>query len=218
VVSLDSPITMLVGENGTGKSTLLKAIAQAAGYHLWQGLERERFSVNRYENRLGEALRVQWTAGRTPGSFFAAETFRHFRVNLDEWAANDPGLLRYFGNRSLMEQSHGQGHMAYFANRLNRRGLYLLDEPENALSPSRQIELVRLLRDAAIAGPAQCIVATHSPILLACPGARILSLDGAAIEPVAYEHTEHVRIHRAFMHDPGRFLDERQSHGAPNME
>ncbi len=205
-VDLQSAVTVLVGENGTGKSTFLKAVAQACGYHLWQGLERERFHRNVYENRLHEAMHLSWNAGPVPGTFFAAETFRSFRKNLDEWAATDPGVLRYYGNRSLMEQSHGQGHMAYFANRFGRQGLYLLDEPENALSPQRQLELVRILYEQAQSGLAQFILATHSPILMACPGARIVSFDGESVQPVDYERTEHFRIYRDFMIDRGQFL------------
>jgi len=117
---------------------------------------------------------------------------------VDAWAASDPGLFGYFGGGSLTEKSHGQCNMAFFASRYGVEGLYLLDEPESALSPRRQLELRDLVGRAASQGDAQFIVATHSPILLSLPGARILSFDGACVQPVAFEATDHFRLYRDF--------------------
>jgi predicted ATPase len=118
----------------------------------------------------------------------------------------DPGLLKYFGGKSLMAQSHGQSLMAYFRSRLKIKGLYILDEPETALSPKSQLELLGLLKEAGRSGQAQFIIATHSPILLACPGAKILSFDEAPVRQIEYENTEHYRIYSEFMANPQNFI------------
>ena len=121
-------------------------------------------------------------------------------------ALPDPGQLKYFGGSSLVTKSHGQSLMAYFRARYQVEGLYLLDEPETALSPKSQLELLGLLDRMSRQGHAQFIVATHSPILLACPGATIYSFDRIPLEPVSYEETEHYRIYRSFMQDPTEYL------------
>lgn len=205
-LDLAGPVTFFVGENGTGKSTLLRAIAMKCSIHIWEGLERTRFHYNPYERELHNYIELEWSEGPVPGAFFASEIFRNFAVNLDEWASMSPATLDYFGGRSLMEQSHGQCHMSFFRNRFKLRGIYLLDEPENALSPGRQIELLALLNEMAGQGHAQFIIATHSPILLALPGADIYSFDRAPISTVRYEDTEHFRIYREFMNEPGKFI------------
>jgi predicted ATPase len=154
--------------------------------------------VNPYEERLADCLQLRWRDGGKPGAFFSAENFRDFAERLDAWAASDPGLYAYFGGSSLTEKSHGQCNMAFFASRFGIEGLYLLDEPESALSPRKQLELRELLIRASQSERVQFIVATHSPILLSLPGASILSFDGAQVMPVALESTEHYRVYRDF--------------------
>jgi predicted ATPase len=203
---LNAPVTFFIGENGTGKSTLLRAIAQACSIHIWKEEERGRYHFNRYEDDLYRCLEVEWQGEKIPGAFFASEIFRYFAQILDEWSAADPGTLTYFGNESLMEKSHGQSHMAYFQNRFLIPGLYLLDEPENALSPRRQLDLVQLLHRLGPRGDVQFIIATHSPILLACPGAEILSFDRIPIRRISYEETDHYQIYLDFLKDRLRYL------------
>lgn len=202
------PVTFFIGENGTGKSTLLSAIARTCGIHIWEEKPRIRYHPNRYEDALFHCIDITWRDGRVPGSFFAAEIFRHFAEILDEWAANDPGSLKYFGNNSLLEKSHGQSHMAFFSSRFNREGLYLLDEPENALSPKLQLELLRLFRRFTSQGRVQFIVATHSPILLACPDAEIYSFDHIPMKKIAYEDTDYYKIYRDFLQNREKYLNE----------
>ncbi len=157
---------------------------------------------------MGDYLSVQWADGVVPGSFFGSSVFQDFVRALDEWAAAEPGQLRYFGGKSLRTQSHGQSIMSFFQARYQITGLYLLDEPETALSPKLQLALLELLTKMGRAGHAQFVVATHSPILLACPGARILSFDHVPITQVEYEDTAHYKLYRSFMEDRHRYLDE----------
>ncbi|MFW6164217.1 MAG: AAA family ATPase, partial [Planctomycetota bacterium] len=194
------------GENGTGKSTLLEAIARRCRIHIWQGLKRGRVEKNPLEEELYRAVEVVWTDGPVPGSFFASQDFRAFARLLDDWASATPGILDYFGGESLMTQSHGQSLMAYFRSRYAIKGLYLADEPETALSPRTQLELLKVLEEMGRAGHAQFIIATHSPILLACPGATIYTFDRVPLAPVAYEDTDHYQVYKAFMDNPSRYV------------
>lgn len=205
-IAFQSPITFFIGENGSGKSTLLEAIANRCGFHIWRGIQRTRYDVNPYEEELYRFIRMEWSNGMVPGSFFAADIFRNFAKNLDEWSAMDPGMLKYFGGKSLMSQSHGQSLMSLFKARYKIKGLYLLDEPETALSPKSQIELLGVLKDMSRKGHAQFIVATHSPILLACPDADILNFNRLPLASIEYEDTEYFRIYRDFMNNRNKYL------------
>ncbi len=205
-ISFQTPVTLFVGENGTGKSTLLEAVARKAGIHIWQSDEKAHVVNNPYAGRLHRCVSIEWTDSVVPGSFFGSAVFQDFARTLDAWAAADPGQLDYFGGKSLLTQSHGQSIMSFFRARYGIKGLYLMDEPETALSPKTQIELLRLLAQTAQAGHAQFIIATHSPILLACPGATIFSFDHAPIQPVPYEDTEHYRTYRRFMADHRQYI------------
>ncbi|HCU34989.1 MAG TPA: AAA family ATPase [Armatimonadetes bacterium] len=208
-IPLTTPVTLLVGENGTGKSTLLEALARKCGIHIWQdGSGRSRHRPNPYEQYLHHFMSIEWTNGRVPGSFFGSDIFQDFVAALEEWAVADPGQLKYFGGESLQSKSHGQSLMAYFTSRYQIEGLYLLDEPETALSPGTQLQLLKLIHQTSKAGHAQFIMATHSPILLACPGASIYSFDHSPVSSIPCEKTEHYRVYREFMADPERFLAE----------
>lgn len=197
-ITFRSNVTIFVGDNGSGKSTLIEAMAKRAGIHIWRGFQRARFNRNRYEDALHNFLRIEWTDGIVPGSFFASEMFKSFSLLVDEWASSDPGVLKYFGDSSLMTQSHGQSHMAFFENRFNRTGVYLLDEPENALSPRTQLELASVINRATDAGDAQFIMATHSPILLSMERADLVSFDTAPVSRTRFEDTEHYRVYENF--------------------
>ena len=165
-----------------------------------------RYQVNRYEASLHRYIKINWTKGKVPGSFFGAQIFKDFASILDEWASSDPGLLELFGGKSLITQSHGQSLMSFFRSRYKLEGLYLLDEPETALSPSTQLELLQLLSENAKGGHAQFIVVTHSPILLACEEATIYSFDKMPVTSVEYEDTEHFRVYRDFLNHREKYL------------
>ena len=208
-ITLDSPVTFFVGENGSGKSTLLEAVTRRCGIHIWQGMQRPRFNASPYEKGLYRTIGIEWSDGKkVPGSYFGSQIFNNFARILDEWLTMDPGLTEYFGGKSLMAQSHGQSLMAFFQSRLKIRGLYLLDEPETALSPKTQLSLLSLLHEISQTGIAQFIIATHSPILLACPGAQILSFDEIPVRSIGYHDTDHYRIYKEFMNDPNSFAQE----------
>ncbi|OQY45185.1 MAG: AAA family ATPase [Desulfobacteraceae bacterium 4572_87] len=181
-LGFNTPVTFLVGENGTGKSTLLRALCRKCGIHIWETERGGRMESNPSEN------------------------FRNFAEYVEEWGKADPDSLKYFGGKSLITQSHGQSMMTFFRARYQIKGLYFLDEPETALSPRSQLELVRLLREMGDAGHAQFIVATHSPILLACPGATIYSLDHIPVKPIDYEETQYYRIFKDFLENREEYL------------
>jgi predicted ATPase len=205
-IAFTSPVTFFVGENGSGKSTLVKAITYKCGLNIWKGIQRTRFKFNPFEEQLYRAIEIEWTNGRVPGSLFSSELFQNFARILDEWAAADPGILDYFGGQSLLTQSHGQSILSFFKARYKIKGLYLLDEPETALSPNSLLELLRLLKEMGDAGHAQFIIATHSPILMACPGAQIYSFDAIPLDQIDYEETEHYKIYRDFMKNRDKYL------------
>jgi predicted ATPase len=206
IVDLNSPVTFFVGENGTGKSTLLEAISHKSGIHMWQSTEGVRFEHNPYEKMLYRYIAVEWMNGYVPGSFFSGEMFRDFSRFLDDWASRDPGIFEYFGGKSLLTQSHGQALMSFFEARYKRKGLYLLDEPETALSPKSQLDLVEVIQQMSRTGHSQFIIATHSPILMACPGAKIYSFDSVPIKHIEYQETDHYRIYKDFIFEREKYF------------
>jgi len=211
-------VTFFVGENGTGKSTLLDAITRKCGIHIWDKPKRHLAHNNPYETKLANYLSVTWANGSVPGSLFRAETFREFADFLDDVALCDPGRLQYHGGRILNTLSHGQAILSYFSGRYHIKGLYLLDEPEAALSPRSQLGLLRILHEVEQAGNAQFIMATHSPILLAYPGAQVFSFDSGRIGEVEYEETAHYKLYKQFFADPGAFLSGGNGASKPAKE
>jgi predicted ATPase len=205
-LTLSSPITFFFGENGAGKSTLLRAIANRTYIHIWDTPPLRRVKPNPYERHMHRAIDIVWAGERVTGSFFGSQIFNRFTYLLEEWAAADPGLIDYFGGQSLMTMSHGQSIVAYFKTRYNIKGLYLLDEPETALSPTSQLELVKVLRETAQKGQAQFIIATHSPILLATPEAEIFSFDAAPIQPIQYRDTSYYTFYKDFMNNMEKYI------------
>lgn len=147
---------------------------------------------------LPRALDIRWKAGPVPGSFFSPDLFRNFSQLVDEWSVSNPGLLAYYGGESLMSLSHGQSCMAYFKSIYKVKGLHFLDEPEAALSPKTQLELLSVLNELSRAGHAQFIISTHSPILMSLEQATLYSFDNHALEPTSYQATEHYKVYKQF--------------------
>jgi predicted ATPase len=198
-IDFGTPVTFFAGENGTGKSTLLRAISRKASIYIWEETQRMRFKFNPYAEDFFTCIDAEWGEQEVNGSFFASELFRHFAEMLDEWAISDPALLNYFGGASLLNKSHGQCNMTFFENRFSIKGLYLLDEPESALSPKSQIELLEIIARASKTGLAQFIVATHSPILLSLEGAVIHNFNASPIVPTEYRETDYYRVYKDFL-------------------
>ncbi|MDF1512267.1 MAG: AAA family ATPase [Anaerolineae bacterium] len=209
-LTFQRPVTFFVGENGSGKSTLLEAITKKCGVQIWDKPKRHVAHDNPYESRLVDFIDVTWSGSKVPGSIFRAETFCDLADFLDDVALCDPGRLKYHGGHILNTLSHGEGMLSYFSGRYNIKGLYFLDEPEAALSPSSQVKFLKLLQQLSVSGQVQFIIATHSAILLALPQAQIFSFNGSKIKEVAYEETEHYKVYKQFFMDRSVFLQTAQ--------
>ena len=204
-VELDPVVTFLVGANGSGKSTLVEALAVAAGMNAEGGGRNFRVQVHATESGLSEHLKLERGPAWPPRTdwFLRAESFFNLATEI-ETLGNDI-LDTAYGGRSPHEQSHGESFLALAVHRFGPRGLYLLDEPEAALSPQGQLAFLQRLSELA-EDACQLVIATHSPLLLAFPGARILELSEHGIEQVAYEDAELVGLYRSFLRDPDRYL------------
>src|SRR5882672_7142219 len=206
-LSFDRPITIIVGENGTGKSTFLEGIAVLAGYDEAGGGKGYRpvdhsNAVEAMGGQLSSALRASWLPKITNGWFFRAESFFSVARYLDEAAQNVGGIPPDF-----LSHSHGEGFLRFFEERCQRQGIFIFDEPESALSPSRQIEFLKLIRRMDQSGLSQVIMATHSPMLMAYPNARLLQLTKYGLDTVRVEDTEHYRLMREFWMNPKAFIE-----------
>ncbi|RYY23161.1 MAG: ATP-binding protein [Sphingomonadales bacterium] len=197
-LSFDTPITIIAGENGVGKSTLLEGIAVMAGFDEsgggpgYRAVDNSR-AIEAGAEPLGKALKGSWLPRIGQGWFFRAESFFSVARYLDE--AGSPSA-------DYLSHSHGEGFLRFFQERCTRPGIFLFDEPESALSPTRQFDFLKVLRDMQRAGQTQAILVTHSPILMALPGARLLRMGKYGLEPVELEDTDHFRMTRQFALDP----------------
>jgi predicted ATPase len=204
-LDLKSDVTFFVGENGSGKSTLLEAIADKCEFNTAGGGRNNSYEVHAADSVLGDYIRLSWLPKVTNGFFLRAESFYHFATHIDE--VDNTGFGSY-GGRSLHQQSHGESFLSLFVNRFNRKAIYLLDEPEAALSPQRQLSFLKILHDLTAHGDCQFIIATHSPILLGYPDATIFSFDEGKIEEIDYEMTDHYKITKYFLQHRERMLQE----------
>jgi predicted ATPase len=206
-LTLDQPITIIVGENGTGKSTLLEGVAVLAGFDEAGGGRGYRAvdhsnAVETMGGELSSALRASWLPKITNGWFFRAESFFSVARYLD-------GAARDVGARppDFLSYSHGEGFMRFFEERCQKQGIFIFDEPESALSPARQMEFLKLMRRMEESTICQIVMATHSPMLMAYPGARLLRLTKYGLDPVTVEQTDHYKVMREFCDDPAGFVE-----------
>jgi predicted ATPase len=210
-LELHPKVTFFIGENGSGKSTLVEAIALAAGFNAEGGSRNFRFSTRPSESELHTCIRLVRGVHRPRDGFFLrAESYFNVATEierLDGEPGPAPPILPAFGGRSLHEQSHGESFFALLQNRFRGDGFYVLDEPEAALSPARQLAFLARLNQLVGMG-SQFIIATHSPILMAYPEARLLELGQDGIREVAYEDTEHFKVTRDFLLRRERMLRE----------
>ncbi|UGV40727.1 AAA family ATPase [Methanococcoides orientis] len=206
-LELTSNVTFFVGENGSGKSTLLEAIAHQAGFNTAGGSRNNLYDVEKSSSVFGEHLRFSWMPKVTEGFFLRSETFYNFASHIDELQKIDGRAYDAYGGKSLHERSHGESFLTLFNNRFGN-GLYLLDEPEAALSPLRQLSLLKIIHDMELRGKAQFIIATHSPILMGYPNSQILDFDGDRITEVEYGDTDHYNITKDFLNARERYFRE----------
>jgi predicted ATPase len=208
-LELHPAVTFFVGENGSGKSTLLEAIAVASGFNPEGGSRNFRFGTRDSHSELHRFLRISKGLPRPRDGFFLrAESFFNVATEIEKLDAEPgaaPPIGPSYGERPLHEQSHGEAFLALMLNRFHGEGIYLLDEPEAALSPSRQLAVLTRMYDLVLQ-KSQFIIATHSPILMAYPDAYIYSFSQKGIERVAYTDTEHYRVTRDFLSNPQRML------------
>ncbi|WP_093293400.1 AAA family ATPase [Thermoactinomyces sp. DSM 45892] len=202
-IDLKSQVTFFVGENGSGKSTLLEAIADKCEFNTAGGGRNNLYDVHASGSALGDYISLSWLPKVTKGFFLRAESFYHFASHIDEIRGSEA-----YGGRSLHEQSHGESFLSLFLNRFKGKAIYLLDEPEAALSPQRQLAFLKILHALASKGDSQFIIATHSPILLGYPKATILSFDHSPIREMEYEMTDHFQITKYFLQNREKFLQE----------
>ena len=207
-ITLNSDITLFVGENGTGKSTLLEAVAVAYGFNAEGGSRNFNFSTNDTHSELYEHITLAKRGYAKDGYFLRAESLYNVATNieeLDKAPSFDPPVIEGYGGVSLHHQSHGESFLSIVSNRFFGNGLYILDEPEAALSPMRLLTLISKIESLRKKN-SQFIIATHSPILMAIPGAEILGFSEQGIKPVNYWETEHYKVTKTFLNNPEKML------------
>jgi predicted ATPase len=211
-LTFESKVTFFVGENGSGKSTLLEAFAECCGFNP-EGGNRDHHRAT-FEDRspLAQALQLSWRPKVVERFFLRAESFYNFATYLE--GVSD---FRAYGGRSLLAQSHGESFLSLFGHRFEQ-GLFILDEPEAALSPQRQLSFLRILHELTAPGHAQFIIASHSPIILSFPGASLFTLDGGPIRPIAYRETPQFLITRDFLNSPESFFKHLFATDEPTAE
>ena len=205
-------VTFFVGENGTGKSTILEAIAFKSGFGAEGGSKNINFKTSDEKNYegtelLAQSMTLSWRIKPTDGYFFRAESFFNLANYLDK-IAKEEAYKTYapYGGKSLHEQSHGESFLSFFQNRIGKDGFFILDEPEAALSPQRLLSLMIIINQACKNANTQFIIATHSPILLAYPNATIYSCDSETLSTTQYTDTEHYRITKQFLDNPEYYM------------
>lgn len=208
ILTFDSPITFFVGENGTGKSTLLEAIAIKYGFNPEGGTLNFNFHTNNTHSSLYRSLILDRGYRRPKEGFFLrAESFYNVATQLEEYENSAPDPFYNYGGKSLHHQSHGESFLTLIQYRFNQNSLYILDEPEASLSPQRQLTLLIKIYELSKEGT-QFIIASHSPILLGIPNAKILNFDNNKIAPIKYEDTESYKITELFINNRAGLLNK----------
>lgn len=205
-LQLNSNVTFFVGENGSGKSTLLEGIAEICGFSLRGGNRNHHLNNNQYDSALASRLRLSWSPKRiSDGFFIRAESFFNFASYIDELAISDPSIFKAYGGRSLHKQSHGESFISLFNNQFES-GIYILDEPEAALSPSRILTFMSIIHQLDQSSRAQFLIATHSPMLICYPKSTVYEFSEHGVNEVRYDETEHFCLTKSFLNDPELYL------------
>ncbi|HSW73960.1 MAG TPA: AAA family ATPase [Candidatus Limnocylindria bacterium] len=211
-IEFPTQVTFFIGENGAGKSTILEAIANKAGFGPEGGSKNINFKTSDEQTYTGiqefaQYTTLSWRMKPQNGYFFRAESFFNVANYLDTIEREGGGgAYTPYGGKSLHEQSHGESFLSFFKNRLGNSGFFIFDEPEAALSPQRQLALLVIIHEACKNPNSQFIIATHSPILLAYPGTTIYSCDGDRLKTIRYTDTDHYQITKRFLDNPTHYL------------
>ena len=207
IIPFNNDITIFVGENGTGKSTLLEGVAVAYGFNAEGGTRNFNFSTSQTHSNLHQYLTLSKSKYAKDGFFLRAESFYNVATNIDEIDidSRECPLIESYGGKSLHNQSHGESFLSLVQNRFGGNGLYILDEPEAALSPSRLLTLIFEI-DTLVKSNSQFIMATHSPILMAIPNAQIYQFTENGLESVSYKETENYQLTKRFLENPEQML------------
>ena len=203
-IDTSAPVTVFVGENGTGKSTLLEGIAVAFGFNPEGGSRNFDFSTAATHSGLFKHISLAKRAYPKDGFFLRAESFYNVATYID--SIDDGDFIKGYGGVSLHEQSHGESFLSLALNRFRGRGLYILDEPEAALSPQSVMTLIAQMGRLTKEEDSQFIIATHSPMIMAFPGARVYEFSEEGIEEKDYRETEHFQLMKSFMQNPDRMM------------
>ncbi len=203
-LEITSNVSFFVGENGAGKSTLLEAIAEKCGFNTMGGNRNHVYNVEAEPSPLAGAIKLGWSNKTSYGFFMRAESYYQFASYVDEMAKEFPKSLAAYGGKSLHQQSHGESFLSLFTNKFDN-GIFLLDEPEAALSPARQLSFLSIIKELNELGTAQFIIATHSPILLSYPGAQLFDFDNK-MNLIEYTDTDHFNLTKNFLNNPEAYL------------
>lgn len=210
-LAFTAPVTILVGENGVGKSTLIEAVAVGMGFNAEGGTRNFSFATMETHSALYRYVGfVRGPYRPRDGFFLRAESFYNvasYIEELDQIPGMAPKIISSYGGKSLHNQSHGESFLALMRSRFGGKGFYIMDEPEAALSPASQMELLAHIHRLAEQG-SQVVLATHSPMLMTYPGACLLQIDEVGIHPTEYRKTSHYQITRRFLENPDRMYRE----------
>ena len=207
-LKFSKPITFITGENGSGKSTFLENLALQIGFNVLGGNKNHNYYDKKIHDNSGlmDSIKLIWKKKTNDGFFFRAESFFHFVNYVDDLAEeNGQYIYRSYGGKSLQEQSHGESFLALFQNRFNK-GLFILDEPEAALSPERQLSLVAILDRLSKTNNCQFIIATHSPILISCPNSELFEIENGALQKKNYKDSKQFTLYKDFVSNPELYL------------
>lgn len=208
-LKLEKPVTFILGDNGSGKSTLLENIAHKIGFNTLGGNRNHSYMDRNINDNFGLSshMKLIWDEKTNDGFFFRAESFFSFIGYIDDLAEeNGKNVFNPYGGKSLQKQSHGEAFLSLFQNRLSK-GVFILDEPESALSPEKQLWLISIMDELVKTNKCQFIIATHSPLLITYPNSTIFEIENGRFNKIRYQDSKQFDLYRRFLDNPERFIN-----------